>query len=81
MPIQHYPPRLIIEMVFPSIFWLNAFPHQLGVSQTLSPRTMVTGLHINYTKHCRVAFNMSLPDSVGKPTPTAPGKQPSGLVL
>jgi hypothetical protein len=56
MPIQHYPPRLIIKMVFLSIFWLNAFPHQLGVSQTLSPRTIVTGLHIDYTKHCRVAF-------------------------
>jgi hypothetical protein len=56
MPIRHHPPRLIIEMVFLSIFWLNAFPHRLGVSQTLSPRTIITGLHIDYTKHCRVAF-------------------------
>jgi hypothetical protein len=56
MPIQHYPPRLIIKMVFLSIFWLNAFPHRLGVSQTLSPRTIVTGLHIDYTKHCQVTF-------------------------
>jgi hypothetical protein len=56
MPQQHYPHRLIIEMVFLSIFWLNAFPHRLGVSQTLSPRMIVTGLHIDYTKHCQVAF-------------------------
>jgi hypothetical protein len=55
-PIEHYPPRMIIKMVFLNIFWLNAFPHQLGASQTLSPRTIVTGLHIDYTKHCRVAF-------------------------
>jgi hypothetical protein len=47
---------MIIKMVFLNIFWLNAFPHQLGASQTLSPRTIVTGLHIDYTKHCWVAF-------------------------
>jgi hypothetical protein len=55
-PIEHYPPRMIIEMVFLSIFWLNAFPHQLGALQTLSLRTIITGLHIDYTKHCRVIF-------------------------
>jgi hypothetical protein len=55
-PIEHYPPRMIIEMVFLSIIWLNAFPHRLGVLQMLSPRMIVTGLHIDYTKHCRVAF-------------------------
>jgi hypothetical protein len=53
-PFDHYPPRMIIEMVFLSIFWINAFPHRLGVSQTLSPRTLVTGQAIDYTKHCRV---------------------------
>jgi hypothetical protein len=55
-PIEHYPPRMVIEMVFMSVFWLNAFPHRLGISQTLSPRTIVTGLHIDYHKHCRIEF-------------------------
>jgi hypothetical protein len=55
-PFDHYPPRMIIEMVFLSIFWINAYPHRLGVSQTLSPRTLVTGQAIDYTKHCRVEF-------------------------
>jgi hypothetical protein len=55
-PIEHYPPRMVIEMVFLSIFWINAFPHRLGISQTLSPRTIVTGLHIDYVKHCRVEY-------------------------
>jgi hypothetical protein len=47
---------MIIEMVFLSVFWINAFPHRLGVSQTLSPRTLVTGLHVHYNKHCRIEF-------------------------
>jgi hypothetical protein len=55
-PIEHYPPRMVIEMVFLSIYWINAFPHRLGISQTLSPRTIVTGLHMDYVKHCRVEY-------------------------
>jgi hypothetical protein len=36
-PFGHFPPRMLIEMVFRNIFLLNAFPHRLSVSQTLSP--------------------------------------------
>jgi hypothetical protein len=43
-PFEHYPPRI------------NAFPHRLGVSQTLSPRTIVTGLEVDYNKHCRIEY-------------------------
>jgi hypothetical protein len=56
LPFDHFPPRMIIEMVFLNMFWINAFPHCLGVSQTLSPRTIVTSLGVNYTKHCRVEY-------------------------
>jgi hypothetical protein len=47
---------MLIEIIFLNIFWLNAFPHRLGVYQTLSPRTIVTGLHIDHTKHCRAEY-------------------------
>jgi hypothetical protein len=43
-------------MVFLNIFWLNAFPHRLGVSQTLSPRAIITGLGVDYNKHCRIEY-------------------------
>jgi hypothetical protein len=43
-------------MVFMSVFWLNAFPHMHGISRTLSPRTIVTGKHIDYKTHCRIEF-------------------------
>jgi hypothetical protein len=55
-PFDHFPPQMIIEMVFLSVFWINAFPHKLGISQTLSPRTLVTGLGIDYNKHCGVEY-------------------------
>jgi hypothetical protein len=43
-------------MVFLSVFWLNAFPHKHGVSPTISPRTIVTGKHIDYKIHCKVEY-------------------------
>jgi hypothetical protein len=55
-PFKHFPPRMIIEMVFLNVVWLNAFPHKLGISQTLSPRTIVTGLGIDYHKHCCIEY-------------------------
>jgi hypothetical protein len=53
---DQYPPRMIIEMVFLCVFWLNAFPHKLGISQTLSPRAIITGLGVDYKEHCRIQF-------------------------
>jgi hypothetical protein len=53
---RYYPPKLIVEMVFLSVFWLNAFPHKHGVSPTISPRTIVTGKHIDYKTHCKVEY-------------------------
>jgi hypothetical protein len=47
---------MVIKMVFLMVFWLNAFPHRLGISQTLSPRTIVTELGIDYAKHCRIEY-------------------------
>ena len=56
LPFEAFPPRLVIEMVYAAIFWLNAFPHRLGISQDYSPRTIVTGLSIDYKLHCRAEF-------------------------
>jgi hypothetical protein len=55
-PFDHFPSRMIIGMVFLSVFGINAFPHKLGISQTLSPRTLITGLRIDYDKHCPVEY-------------------------
>jgi hypothetical protein len=50
------PGRLIVEMVYTSVFWLNSFPNQNGISQQYSPRTIVVGQHIDYHRHCQLEF-------------------------
>jgi len=47
LPFAKYPPRLIAEMVYNVVFWLNSFPHNDGVHATISPRTLITGLAID----------------------------------
>ena len=56
LPFKKYPPRLIAEMVYNVVFWLNTFPHKDSVHTTISPRTLITGLAIDYHKHCKLAF-------------------------
>ena len=55
LPFKKYPPRLIAEMVYNIMFWMNSFPHKGGVHAT-KPRTLLTGLAIDYNKHCKIAF-------------------------
>jgi hypothetical protein len=82
---ERYPPKLIIEMVFLSVFWLNAFPHKHGVSQTISPRTIVTGKHIDYKIHCKVEYEQYVQthekhsNNMEGPVPSGPW--PSGLLI
>ena len=52
LPFKNYLPRLIVEMVYNVVFWLNSLPHNDGVS----PRTLITGLAIDYHKHCKIGF-------------------------
>ena len=56
LPFKKYQPRLIAEMVYKVLFWLNRFPHNIRVHATSSPRTLITGLAIDYFKHCKIAF-------------------------
>jgi len=53
LPFKKYPPRLIAEIVYNVIFWLNSFLHNNGVHATISPRTLVTGLATDYHKLCK----------------------------
>ena len=53
---ERLPARLIIEMAKSACFWLNCFPARNGVSKTLSPRTILTGLTIDHDLHCKHSF-------------------------
>jgi hypothetical protein len=47
---------MLVEMVQASVFWLNMFPPEDGVSDTISPRELIAGLKIDYNKHCKTEF-------------------------
>ena len=56
LPFQKIPTQLFIEMAKTAVFWLNAFPVAGGVSQDLSPHTILTGQQVDYKRHCRFQF-------------------------
>ena len=56
LPYKKFPPRLIAEMVYNVIFWLNGFPPSYWVHSTISPRKFIAGLAIDHNKHCRLKF-------------------------
>ena len=50
------PKTLVVELVKFAVFWLNAIPANGGVSITVSPRTLMTGLTVDYNTHCHIHF-------------------------
>lgn len=56
LPFKKIPPRLVIKMAKQSVFWLNAFPKQNGVSDTISPHTIITGQKLDYNCQCKFQF-------------------------
>ena len=56
LPFKKIPGRLVIEMAKSAVFWLNGFPIASGVSQEASPRTIITGQKLDYSRHCKYQF-------------------------
>jgi hypothetical protein len=56
LPFEYIPRLMVIWLVANAVFWLNAFPHTDGVSNTLSPRYLLTGKHLDYNKHMWLEF-------------------------
>ena len=56
LPFDKYPCHLIIEMVYTQNFWVNAFPHVDGISQTMSLKEIITGFKENFLQHCKLEF-------------------------
>ena len=51
------PTRLIAEMIYTTVYWLNSFPSESGISSTLSPKALVMGHKPDYHNHCKLEFN------------------------
>ena len=55
LPFTILPKFLIVVLVKFVVRWMNAFPTTTSISE-LSPRTIITGLHADYTIHCKLLF-------------------------
>ncbi len=51
------PQIMLVELIYHTVLWLNAFPMKSGVLETLSPCEIVMRNKLNFTKHCRVLFS------------------------
>jgi hypothetical protein len=56
LPFKAIPGRIIIELVYYAALWLNAFPPSSGVSAFYSPRNIMTGMALDFAKHCKLPF-------------------------
>jgi hypothetical protein len=57
VPFKHcMPDAFVIHLMMFVVFWINAFPSDSGVSTVHSPREIVTGLKVEYAKHCRARW-------------------------
>lgn len=56
LPFEYLPKIIVIEMVYNCVLWLNAFPPKGGMSVSISPQTLLTGVKFDYNTHCKLAF-------------------------
>ena len=56
LPFKKFPPMMVVQMVCAANFWCNVFPATAGVSRDINPRELITGLEIDYLKHCMLEY-------------------------
>ena len=56
LPFNNIPKKMVISLIRNSVFYINAFPWPQGVSQELSPYTIVEGIVLDYNLHFQVIF-------------------------
>ena len=56
IPFKKLPKRMVIELIYTIVFYLNSFPWPEGVSQDLSPMSIVEGIVLDYNLHFQVIY-------------------------
>lgn len=56
LPFERLPGRMVTELAYYAVYWLNNFPALDGISDTLSPRAIVVGSTVDFTAHCRLEY-------------------------
>ena len=68
LPFEVLPRLLLVEMVNNCALWINMFPAKGGIPN-VSPRTLMTGIKLDYSKHCSF-LSRSYVQVYDKPSPT-----------
>ena len=50
--LNHTPKVILVSMLMNCALCINAFPSEVGVSTSVIPHTILTGLTFDYNKHC-----------------------------
>ena len=56
LPFKMIPKIMITEMIYNCVLWINSFSPKGGVSASISPRSLLTGVRFDYNCHCKLAF-------------------------
>ena len=56
IPFKRLTRNMVMELAKAVVYWLNSVPSNMGVSPTMSPRTIITGQLLDYHKHCQYEF-------------------------
>jgi hypothetical protein len=56
LPFKKMSRLVLIELVYHVVLWLNAFPANSGVSETLSPCEIFYRHKLDFVKHCKSSF-------------------------
>ena len=56
LPFKKMPKRMIMQLPVAVDFWLNYWCSSGGVSKTIPPREIMTGIRLDAGKHCRFQF-------------------------
>ena len=56
IPFKRLTRNMVMELAKAVVYWLNSIPSNMGVSPTMSPRTIITGQLLDYHKHCQYEF-------------------------
>ena len=56
LPFQAIPLSMLINLVYLTVNWINAFPSKGSISDILSPRAIMIGTQLNFKTDCQLAF-------------------------
>ena len=55
IPYNHIPRRMTMHLVYTTVFWINSFPRNEGVSNTMGPRLLMSGIKPSM-RHAKYQF-------------------------